>query len=242
MRASGESPPIMPPLQCKSWSVRDTDTNWKPSSHLVQPSSNQLFSGPTWLLQDCLHKSIKTLPSIHQPLPASNHHTSLNVLHHTCQTPLQRYESEHIESQFAHHFYHHLGNHRQPSSGHHTCPGFLHHRDSSSSVKPEAAVKLSSRSSSYEKSSVSKSASSSKAASPMPSPYPSSCPSPCPSPCSSLIIPATPPCSPDQTCPPPLNQKFIIADTNRLSADSRPQQKGTLVCRVYLLLFPFTEK
>lgn len=227
MQASGESPPARAPLQGQSRRSRERELNRKPSARLMQPGSSLLFTGPTRLLQDCLHKSLKSLPTIHQPSPTSTHRSSLNTLHHTCQSSLQLSESEqHIHPHFAHHFHHHAAHHSRPSSGHHTCPGFLHHRDSSSSVKSEASVKLSSRSSSYEKSSIlSKSASSSKAASPMPSPYPSPCPSPCPS----LITPAAPPCSPDWACPPALTQKVIMADMNRLSADSRPQQRGTQV-------------
>lgn len=231
MQASGESPPPFraAPLQAQSRPSREKDLNWKPSARLVQPGSSLLFTGPTRLLQDCLHKSLKSLPAIHQPSPASAHHTSLNALHHTCQSSLQLSDSEqHNHPHFAHHFHHHAAHHSRPSSGHHTCPGFLHHRDSSSSAKPEASVKLSSRSSSYEKSAIlSKSAASSKAASPMPSPHPSPRPSPCPSPCPSLITPAAPPCSPDRPCSPALTQKVIITDMNRLSADSRPQQRGT---------------
>ncbi|XP_076587084.1 whirlin isoform X1 [Chaetodon auriga] len=236
MQASGESPPPFraAPLQAQSRLSREKDLNWKPSARLVQPGSNLLFTGPTRLLQDCLHKSLKSLPAIHQPSPVSGHHTSLNALHHSCQSSLQLSDSEqHNHPHFAHHFHHHSAHHSRPSSGHHTCPGFLHHRDSSSSAKPEASVKLSSRSSSYEKSAIlSKSASSSKAASPMPSPHPSPRPSPCPSPCPSVITPAAPPCSPDRPCSPALAQKVIITDMNRLSADSRPQQRGATLSQL----------
>ncbi|XP_051278245.1 whirlin isoform X3 [Dicentrarchus labrax] len=240
MQASGESPP--PFRAAQSRPSREKELNRKPSARLVQPGSSLLFTGPTRLLQDCLNKSLKSLPTIHQPSPASahhtctsaSHHTSLNALHHTCQSSLQLSDSEHHNHpHFAHHFHHHAAHHSRPSSGHHTCPGFLHHRDSSSSAKPEASVKLSSRSSSYEKSSIlSKSASSSKAASPMASPHPSPRPSPCPSPCPSLITPAAPPCSPDRPCSPALAQKVIITDMNRLSADSRPQQRGATLSQL----------
>lgn len=236
MQAACESPPPFrsAPPQALSRPSREKELNRKPSARLVQPSSSLLFTGPTRLLQDCLHKSLKSLPTIHQPSPASahhtcaDHHTSLNSLQHTCHSSLQLSISEpHSHPHSAHHLHHH----NRPNSGHHTCPGFLHHRDSSSTAKPEASVKLSSRSSSYEKSSIlSKSASSSKATSPMPSPHPSPHPSPCPSPCPSLITPAAPPCSPDRPCSPALIQRVIITDMNRLSADPRPQQRGTQLC------------
>lgn len=241
MRASAESPPPFRavPLQAQSRPSREKELNRKPAARLVQPGSSLLFTSPTRLLHDCLHKSLKSLPTINPPSPASVHHTctgatlhtSLNALHHTCQSSLQLSNSEQPNHpHYAHHFHHQAAHHSRPSSGHHTCPGFLHHRDSSSSAKPEAFIKLSSRSSSYEKSSIlSKSAGSSKAASPMPSPYPSPHPSPCASPCPTLITPAAPPCSPDRPCSPALTQKVIITDMNRLSADSRPQQRGTNV-------------
>ncbi|XP_034548123.1 whirlin-like [Notolabrus celidotus] len=241
-QASGESPPPFraAPLQAQSRPSRERELRGKPSARLVQPGSNLLFSGPTRLLQECLHKSLKSLPTINQPSPASAHHTCAgachhtslpNQLHHTCQSPLQLSDSEHLNhSHFAHHFHHHAAPHSRPSSGHHTCPGFLHHRDS---AKPEGSVRLASRSSSYEKSCVlSKSASSSKAASPMVSPHPSPRPSPCPSPCPSLITPVALPCSPDRPCSPALIQKIIVTDMNRLSADSRPQQRGATLSQL----------
>ncbi|XP_067456718.1 whirlin isoform X2 [Thunnus thynnus] len=238
MQAAGESPPPFrsTPLQAQSRPSREKELNRKPSARLVQPSSSLLFTGPTRLLQDCLHKSLKSLPGIHQPSQASahhtctGHHTSLNSLHHTCHSSLQLSDSDpHSHPHVAHHLHHHS----RPSSGHHTCPGFSHHQDSSGSAKPEASVKLSSRSSSYEKSSIlSKSASSSIAASPMPSPHPSPHPSPCPSPCPSLITPAAPPCSPDRPCSPALIQRVIITDMNRLSADTRPQQRGATLSQL----------
>ncbi|XP_070690471.1 whirlin [Pempheris klunzingeri] len=244
MQASGESPPLFraAPYQAQSKPSREKEVSRKPSARLMQPGSGLLFTGPTRLLQDCLQKSLKALPTIHQPSPVSahhnctvaSHHTSLNALHHTCQSSLQLSNSEHHKHPHsAHHFHHLAAHHSRPGSGHHTCPGFLHHRDSSSSAKPEASVKLSSRSSSYEKSSIlSKSASSSKAASPMPSPHPSPRPSPCASPCPSLITPAAPPCSPDRPCSPALTQKVLITDMNRLSADSRPQQRGATLSQL----------
>ncbi|XP_040898360.1 whirlin-like [Toxotes jaculatrix] len=244
MQASGESPPPFrgAPLQAQSRLSREKELGRKPSARLVQQGSSLLFAGPTQLLQDCLHKSLKSLPTTHQPSPASahqsstgaSHHTSLNALHHSCQTFFQLSDTEHPNHpHFAHHLHQHPAHHNRPSSGHHTCPGFLHHRDSSSSAKPQGSVKLSSRSSSYEKSSIlSKSASSSKAASPMPSPHPSPHPSPCPSPCPSLITPAAPPCSPDRLCSPALTQKVIVTDMNRLSADSRPQQRGATLSQL----------
>ncbi|KAM7392078.1 hypothetical protein PAMP_022714 [Pampus punctatissimus] len=239
MQAAGESPPpfrsapLQPPQSMPS---REKELNQKPSARLVQPNSSLLFTGPTRLVQDCLHKSLKSLPTFHQPSLASaqhtcaGHHTSLHSLHHTCHSSLQLSDSEpHNYPHFAQELHHH----NRPSSGHHTCPGFLHHRDSSSSTKLEASVKLSSRSSSYEKSSgLLKSASSSKATSPMPSPHPSPHPSPCPSPCPSLITPAAPPCSPDRPCSPALIQRVIITDMNRLSADARPQQRGATLSQL----------
>lgn len=241
MQAPSESPKFFraAPPQAQSRPSREKELSRKPSARRVQVGSSLLFTGPTRLLQDCLHKSLKSLPTTQQPSPATahhtcaaaSHHTSLNALHHTCQSSIQLSDSEHHNHpHFTHHFHHHAA-HSRPSSGHHTCPGFLHHRDSLGSAKPEASIKLPCRSSSYEKSSIlSKSASSSKAASPMPSPHPSPYPSPCPSPCPSLITPAAPPCSPDRPCSPALMQKVIITDMNRLSADSRPQQRGTQVC------------
>ncbi len=242
MQALGDSPPPFSAtlLQAQSRPCREKELSRRPSAQQMQSGSSLLFTGPTRLLQDCLHKSLKSLPTIHQPSPApahhtctgASHHTSLNAIHHTCQSSLQLTDSEHHNNpHFAHHFYHHAAHRNRLSSGHHTCPGFLHHRDSSCPAKPEASVKLSSRSSSYEKSSIlSKSASSSKASSPMPSPHPSPRPSPCPSPCPSLITPVAPPCSSNRPCSPALTQKVIITDMNRLSADSRPQQRGTQVC------------
>ncbi|XP_037633723.1 whirlin-like isoform X2 [Sebastes umbrosus] len=243
-QASGESPPFFraAPLQARNRPSKEMEVSRKPPARRGQPGSSLLFTGPTRLLQDCLHKSLKSLPTNHQPSPASahhtcagaSHHTSLNALHHTCQSSLQLTDSEHHNHpHFAHHFHHHAAHHSRPSSGHHTCPGFLQHRDSSNSMKLEASVKLASRSSSYEKSSyLSKSASSSKAPSPMPSPHPSPRPSPCPSPCPSLITPAAPPCSPDRPCSPALTQRLIITDMNRLSADSRPQQRGATLSQL----------
>ncbi|XP_045890628.1 whirlin-like isoform X2 [Micropterus dolomieu] len=241
MQALGESPPPFraAPLLAQSKPSREKELSRKPSARLVQAGSNMLFTGPTQLLQDCLHKSLKSLPTTHQPSPSAQHtctsaihHTSLNALNHTCQSYLQLSDSEH-HNHLAHCFHHHAFNHSRPSSGHHTCPGFLAHRDTSSFAKPEAPVKLSSRSSSYEKSSIlSKSVPSSKAASPLPSPHPSPRPSPCPSPCPSLITPAAPPCSPNRPCSPALIQKVIITDMNRLSADSRPQQRGATLSQL----------
>ncbi|XP_060927964.1 whirlin [Limanda limanda] len=230
------------PLQAQSRSPRAMDLGRKPSARLMQPGSSLLFSGPTQLLQGCLHKSLKSLPTTHQPSPTladhtgtgASHHTSLNALHHTCQTFFQLSDSEHLNHpHFAHHFHQHPVHQNRPSSGHHTCPGFLNHRGSSGSGKLQGSVKFPSRSSSYEKSSIlSKSASSSKAASPMPSPHLSPHPSPCPSPCPSLITPAPPPCSPDLHCSPALTHKVIVTDTNRLSADSRPQQRGATLSQL----------
>lgn len=232
MQASGQSPPLLrgAPLQDQSRPSREKELSRKPEARLVQPSSSLLFTGPTQ--QDCLHKSLKSLPTTHQPSPASVHHTSLNALHHTCQTFFHLSDSEHLNhAHFAHHLQNHPAHHNRPSSGHHTCPGFIHHWDFSSTAKSQGSVKVSSRSSSYEKSSIlSKSVPTSKVASPMPSPHPSPHPSPCPSPCPSLITPAAPPCSPDRHCSPALTQKVIITDMNRLSADSRAQQKGKKVC------------
>ncbi|XP_029295470.1 whirlin isoform X2 [Cottoperca gobio] len=244
MQASGESPSLFraTPLQAPSRLSREKELSRKPSARRVQLGSSPLFTGPTRLLQDCLHKSLKSLPTTHQSSPPSahhtcagaSHHTSLNTLHHTCQSSLQLSDSEHHNHpHFAHPFHHHAAQNSRQSSGHHTCPGFLHHRESSSSAKPEASVKLAFRSSSCEKSSfLSKSASSSKAASPMQSPHPSPHPSPCPSPCPSLFTPAAPLCSPDRPCSPALMQKVIITDMNRLSADSRTQQRGATLSQL----------
>ncbi|XP_022614565.1 whirlin-like [Seriola dumerili] len=232
IQASGEFLWRSAPFQAQSRLSREKELGRKSPARLVQPGSSLLFAGPTQLLQDCLQKSLKSLPTTHQPSPASaTHHTSLNTLHHTFFQPC---DAEHLNHpHFAHHFHHHPGNHIRSSSGHHTCPGFLHHRESSSSAKPQGSVKLSSRSSSYEKSFIlSKSASSSKAASPMVSPHPSPHPSPCPSPCPSLITPAAPPCSPDRLCSPALTQKVMLTDMNWLSADSRPQQRGATLSQL----------
>ncbi|XP_068167055.1 whirlin-like [Antennarius striatus] len=225
---SGSPPPFMAdPLQPQSKLIREKEINRKP---LVQPGCSLLFTGPNRLLQDGLHKSLKSLPTTQQSSPASSHHASLNSLNHTCPNSPQLSNSAQHNLQFAHHFHH---QHSRPSSGHHTCPGFLHLRDTSSPPKPEASAKLSSRSSSIDKSSIlSKSTSSSKAASPMPSPHPSPFPSPCPSPCPSLITPAILPCSPDRPCSPALAQKVIMTDMNRLSAESRPQQRGATLSQL----------
>ncbi|XP_023140998.1 whirlin isoform X1 [Amphiprion ocellaris] len=238
MQASGESPPSFrsSPIQAQSRPSREKELSRKPSARLVSAGSNILFTGPTRLLQDCLHKSLKTLPTTNQHSPASahhtcagaSHHTSLNALHHTCQSPFQLSDSEHhSHPHFTQHVQHHAAPHNRPRSGHHTCPGFLHHRDSSSPAKLEASVKLACRSRSYENSCVlSSSASSSKVASPMPSPHPSPHSSPCPSPRPTVTTPAALPCSPDRPCSPALTQKAIVTDMNRLSAESRLQQRG----------------
>ncbi|XP_035852217.1 whirlin-like isoform X2 [Sander lucioperca] len=231
MQASGESPSFCRPAPLKGQSrlSREKELSWKPSARRMQPGSSLLFTGPTRLLQDCLHKSLKSLPTTHHSPAASahhtagaSHHTSLNALHHTCQSSFQLSDSEHHNHpNFAHHIHHH------------TCPGFLHRQDSSSSAKLDASVKLACRSSSYEKSSyLSKSVPSSKAASPMPSPHPSPHSSPCPSPCPSLITTVAPPYSPVRPCSPAFPQKVIITDMNRLSADSRPQQRGATLSQL----------
>nr|XP_020454787.1 whirlin-like [Monopterus albus] len=238
MQISGGPPFRAGSHQAQSRLSRE-ELSMKPSVQLVQPGSSLLFTGPTQLLQDCLHKS---LPTTHQPSPASahhtctgsSHHTSLHALHHTCQCPFQLPDSEHLNHpHFAHHFHHHVAHHNKASSGHHTCPGLLQHNDSAGPAKSESSVKLSSRSSSYEKTSIlSKSAASSKATSPMPSPHASPHPLPCPSPCPSLITPAAPPCSPDRSYSPAHTQKVIVTDMNRLSADSRPQQRGATLSQL----------
>ncbi|XP_047237181.1 whirlin isoform X3 [Girardinichthys multiradiatus] len=222
--------------------TREKELSQQPSAQLLQPSSSVPLPGPTRLLQECLQKSFKSLPICQQPsltsaqhaCAATKHHTTHNALHHTCHSTPHLSDSEQdIHPHFTQHVYQHAGHYSRPSSGHHTCPGFLHHRDSSISVKPEAAVKLSSRSSSYEKSAVLlKSASSSKAASPVPSPHPSPHPSPCPSPCPSHMIPTALSCSPDRPCSPALTHKIIITDMNRLSADSRQQQRGATLSQL----------
>ncbi|XP_051806620.1 whirlin-like isoform X3 [Acanthochromis polyacanthus] len=238
MQASSESPPSFrsTPNQVQSRPSREKELSRKPSARLVSVGSNVPFTGPTRLLPDCLHKSLKTLPTTNQHSPASahhtcagaSHHTSLNALHHTCQSPFQLSDSEHHNHpHFAHHVQHHAAPHNRPRSGHHTCPGFLHHRGSSSPAKLEASFKLAYRSRSYENSCVlSSSASSSKVASPMPSPHPSPHSSPCPSPRPTVTTPAALPCSPDRHCSPALTQKAIVTDMNRLSAESRLQQRG----------------
>ncbi|XP_054876486.1 whirlin [Poeciliopsis prolifica] len=222
------------PVQAQITQARDKEISQRPSARLLQPSSSVPLPGPTRLLQESFHKSPKSFPTSQQPFSisakhicaATKHHTSLSTLQHTCQS------TPHLSGpeQYSHsHFTQHAGHFNRLTSGHQTCPGFLNHRDSSIFVQPEAAVKLSSRSSSYEKSSAfSKSASSSKEASPMPSPHPSPRPSPCPSPCPSHMIPASLSCSPDRPCSPALTHKIIITDMNRLSADSRQQQRGAL--------------
>ncbi|KAM9391537.1 whirlin [Pholidichthys leucotaenia] len=181
---------------------REKEAIRKPSARLVHPGSGPLFAGPTRLLQQ---------PSSPGSPRHSGHHVSLSALHHTCQSP-----------HFPHHHHphhHHHQHQNRPSSGHHTCPRFLH-SSTSSVAKPETGVRISSRSSSYEKSSVL----SSKATSPMPSPHPSPHISPCTSPCPSLITSAAPSCSPDRPCSPALSPK--VTDGNRLSAESRLQQRG----------------
>lgn len=207
--------------------------NRKPSARLVQPCSSVLFTGLTRLQQDHLHKSSKqvtttqqsTKSPAHHTCDGAKHYTSHNTLHHTCKSAPQLSDFE-CHPHFTQHNQHHTAHQNLPSSGRHTCLGLLHHRDSSPSARPE--IKFSSRSSSYEKSSVlSKSASSSKAASPMPSPHLSPRPSPCPSPCPSLITPAASSCSPDRPCSPALSQNIILMDLNHLSADSRQPQRGT---------------
>ncbi|XP_034025510.1 whirlin-like [Thalassophryne amazonica] len=238
MQASCASPPSFRPatLQDQSRLFMEKDLGRKPSARLVQPNPSLLFTGPTRLFQECLHKSLKSLPTIHQPPSASaqhvctgtTHHTSVNLRHHPCQGSIELSNFEH-HSHFAHQFHLYPTHQNRPISGHFTCPGFLHHCDFSSSAKTEAMVKFYSRASSYEKSSFfSKSAASSNVASPTPSPSPSQCPSPCPS----LITPAAPPCSPDRPCSPALNQKTNTTDMNRLSADSRCQQRGATLSQL----------
>ncbi|XP_068455043.1 whirlin [Clinocottus analis] len=244
MQASDESSPFSKTalFLAQSQPSKEKEHNQKPSTQRLQPGL--LFTGPTWLLQDCLHKSLKALPSTQPPSPVSahrtcsgaSHHASLNALHHTCQSSLQLSKTEHQNSpHFAHHFHDHAANHSRAGSGHRTCPGFLY--QSSSSAKPEASVQLASRSSSYEKSCyLSKSASSSKAASPMQSPHPSPhltpCPSPCPSRRPAFITSTAPPCSADQPCSPAFTRKAITTDMNRLSADSTQQQRGATLSQL----------
>lgn len=207
----------------------------KPSARVLQPSPSLLSTcttGTTALLQDCLQNPFKSVPTIqqlspppsHRTCPGSSYHASLSALHHPCESATQFYEAEqHMHSHLAHHFSQRAAPPSRPTSGHHSCPLLLQHRHSCGSVKPDSSVKLPSRSSSYEKSSIfSKSASSSKAASPMASPHLSPCPSPCPS----LVIPAGPRCGADRPCSPALPHRVVVADVNRLSADCRPQQRG----------------
>ncbi|XP_029685463.1 whirlin-like isoform X2 [Takifugu rubripes] len=216
-------------------SLSREELSQRPSARVVQPNPGLISTGTTGttgLLQDCLQKSFKSVPTVQQLSPApsrracpgSSYHTSLSALHHPCQSSTQIYEAEqHIHSHLAHYFSQHAAPPSRPTSGHHSCPLLLQHRHSCGSVKPDSSVKLPSRSSSYEKSSIfSKSASSSKAASPMASPHLSPCPSPCPS----LVIPAGPRWGPDRPCSPALPHRVLVADVNRLSADCRPQQRG----------------
>lgn len=189
---------------------------------MLQLSPSLLTTGPSGSLQDCLQKSPppnhRACPS---PGPGYSYHPPLGPLH---QSSPQFCEAEqHFHAHLSHHLSQHAARPSRPTSGPHGCPLLLQHRHSSGSVKPDSSVKLSSRSSSYEKSSIfSKSASSSKAASPMASPHLSPCPSPCPS----LIIPAAPRYGPDRPCSPALTHRVMVADTNRLSADCRAQQRG----------------
>lgn len=243
MRASGESPTLSRDAspQAHSRLSRDKEPSRKPPARRGQLSSSPLLTGPIRLLQDCLHKSLKSLPSTQQSLPpsaqhtcaAASHHASLNALNHTCQSSLQISDPEQYNhSNFAHPFHQHAAC-SWHSSGPHTCPGLLPPRQPS-----EASVRMACRSSSYEKSSYfAKSANSSKAASPMQSPHLSPRPSPCPSPCPSLITPAAPTCSPDRPCSPALTHKVILTDMNWLSADCRTQQRGTRMS----VWFPFAE-
>ncbi|KAK2902624.1 whirlin isoform X2 [Channa argus] len=243
MQASGDSSPLFraaPMAQSRPY--RERELSQTPLGQLVHPNSTPQFTGPTPLLQDCLYKSLKSLPTTHQSSPSipqynckrASHHTSLNALHHICQCSFPPSDARHFSHcHLAHHFHDHAVLHSKDSSGHHTCPGFHHHRDSTSFVKHDAPVQLSSRSSSYGKSSfLSKSASSSKATSPMPSPHLSPRPSPCSSPCPSLITPAAHPGSLNQPCSPAFTQKVTVTDMNRLSAESTSQQRGTILCQL----------
>lgn len=210
-------------------SLSREELSQKPSARVVQPNPSLISTGTTGTTG---LKSFNSVPTIQQLSPApsrhacpgSSYHTSLSALHHPCQSSTQIYEAEqHIHSHLAHYFNQHAAPPSRPTSGHHSCPLLLQYRHSCGSVKPDSSVKLPSRSSSYEKSSIfSKSASSSKAASPMASPHLSPCPSPCPS----LVIPAGPRCGPDRPCSPALPHRVVVADVNRLSADCRAQQRG----------------
>uniref|UniRef100_A0A087XTL9 Whirlin n=1 Tax=Poecilia formosa TaxID=48698 RepID=A0A087XTL9_POEFO len=178
------------PVQAQNIQTRDKELSQQPSARLLQPSSSVPLPGPTRLLQECFHKSLKSLPTSQQPFStspqhtcaATKYHTSLNTLQHTCQSTPHLSGSE----QYTHsHFTQHAGHFNRLTS-----------------------------------------ASSSKEASPMPSPHPSPRPSPCPSPCPSHMIPASLSCSPDRPCSPALTHKIIVPDMNRLSADSRQQQRA----------------
>ncbi|XP_056135488.1 whirlin-like [Lampris incognitus] len=238
---SVESPPPFtpPPPHGPSRASRERELTRRPSSRFAKPSTSLVFTGPTRLHQDCLYKSLKSLPtsqqsaSICRTCADMGHHASLNSLHHVCHSSQQPSTLEHHPHLYTHqhHPHQHPTHQNRPSSGHHTCPGFLHRWELSGPPKPEASIKFSSRSFSYEKPSVSaKSAPTSKTVSPRLSPHPSPHPSPCPSPCPSLIMSAPPPCSPEPPCSPSLNQNAHMANMNRLSADSRPQtqQRATL--------------
>ncbi|KAM8886635.1 whirlin isoform 7-T7 [Spinachia spinachia] len=231
MQASDESSPFFSTDLLQAQTAKSKEQGPKPSAQRLQPRSSSPFTGPTWLLHKLLHKSLKTAPTSQQFSPVSAYHPCgadldalPNALHHTCQSSLQLSEHQN-HPHFANHFHPQSALFSPPNSGHHTCPGFLHYREPASSGKPGASVPPNSRSSSYEKSFyLSKSASSSKAASPMQSPYASPHLSPCPSP--SLRTPAAPSCSPNWTCTPAITKNFLITNMDRLSADSRQQQRG----------------
>ncbi|XP_020562007.1 whirlin isoform X2 [Oryzias latipes] len=213
--------------QAQNRPSREQDLSRTPSARVVQPEPGHVFTGPPRLLQDCLHKSLNHLPttqyppssSVHQTCSGTRHH-SFNALHHACQSSPQLSDSHAPK-----HTHHHAAYFNPRTLGRHTCSDFQHQRDASTSAKPTASVKFSSRSSSCEKSScMSKSAPSSKAASPVPYPHPSPHPSPCPSPGPSVTS-AAPSRSPEPPCSPALNHKVTVTGMSRLCADSRPQQR-----------------
>ncbi|KAM8866036.1 whirlin-like isoform 1-T1 [Synchiropus picturatus] len=164
--------------------------------------------GPSQFVQGCLTKSRR---AVNPPPPVCSHHTSLNTLHHGCLSPLQV-----TDTGLNPHLAHSLHQLNQPSAG--------HHWDCNRFARPGTSVKLSSRSSSYEKSSK-WSPSSSKGTSPMASPRLLPHPSPCTSPCPSIIRMAVAPSAPDELNSP-------INTQNMLCTDVGPQPRGATLLQL----------
>ncbi|KAM9811055.1 whirlin-like [Neosynchiropus ocellatus] len=164
--------------------------------------------GPTQLVQGCLTKSRR---AVNPPPPVSSHHTSLNTLHHGCLSPLQV-----TDTGLNPHLAHSLHQLNQPGAG--------HHWDCNRFARPGTTVRLSSRSSSYEKSSK-WSPSSSKGTSPMASPRLLPHPSPCTSPCPSIIRMAAAPSAPDELNSPNKTQTMLCADVG-------PQPRGATLLQL----------